>query len=62
MKTIKEVREAFWESVPQFQKYYRVKKRQNDYFTDIRCTFVDFVDNLARDNKISEKLAQRVTL
>lgn len=60
MTTQSEIRDAFWESHPQFK---RVKGRtQNDYDTDTRCAFVDFVDGLRRDGQISEKLAMRVTL
>jgi hypothetical protein len=62
MKTQKEVRNAFWEAFPQFAKERRSRKRQNDYYTDIRCSFVDFVDQLRKDNQISEPLANRVTL
>ena len=62
MKTQKEVRKAFWDSFPQFKSEYRANKRQNEYHTDIRCSFVDFVDCLQRNGQISDKLAERVTL
>jgi len=62
MKTITEVRKAFWEAHPEFEEDYRVKKRQNDYKTDIRVSFVDYVDHLNKAGEISEKLARRVTL
>ena len=62
MKTISEVRKAFWVEHPEFKSYFRVNKRQNDYITDIRVTFVDWVDMLERNGEISEKLARRVTL
>lgn len=62
MKTISEVRNAFWRDYPEFKSLYRVGKRQNDYNTDIRTTFVDYVDSLARDGQISDKLANKVTL
>lgn len=62
MKTQKEVRVSFWENHPQFKKDYRKTKRQNDYYTDIRCCFVDYVDYLVKDGIISEKLGNRVTL
>ena len=62
MKTISEVRKAFWFDFPQYKCFYRVKKRQNDYNCDIRCEFVDYVDFLLKDGQISEKLANRVTL
>ena len=61
-KTITEIRNAFWDINPEFQPERRSRKRQNDYRTDIRCSFVDFVDSLQRDGQISEKLAYRVTL
>jgi len=62
MKTIGDVRRAFWDAHPEFKSEYRARKRQNEYYTDIRCSFVDFVDYLQRNGDISEKLAQRVTL
>jgi len=62
MKTQKEVRQLFWDSFPEFKPEYRSRKRQNEYSTDIRCTFVQFVDSLKRNGDISEKLAYRVTL
>jgi hypothetical protein len=58
--TQKEVRTLFWQEHPQFK---RVPGRtQNDYPTDVRVAFVDFVDALCRDGQISEALAERVTL
>lgn len=62
IKTQSEVRNLFWDTFPQFAADRRSRKRQNDYNTDIRATFVDFVDNLRRDGQISEALANRVTL
>lgn len=62
MKTVTELRRAFWEAHPQFMKYYRSSKRQNDYNADIRSSFVMFVDNLHRDGVISDNLANRVIL
>ena len=74
MKTQAQVRESFWDSFPEFQqgfkripwtqngrRLYR-RKTQNDYPADVRMTFVDYVDSLARDGQISEQLASRVTL
>jgi hypothetical protein len=62
MKTIKEVRVSFWDSYPEFKKEYRKTKRQNEYNTDIRVSFVDYVDFLSKNHSITEKLARRVTL
>jgi hypothetical protein len=66
MKTITEVRSNFWgmlkETNPTLAEQKRTRKRQNDYCTDIKCTFVDYVDNLQRDGQISTKLANRATL
>jgi len=62
MKTITEVRLSFWESFPEFKEAYRKTKRQNEYETDIRVSFVDYVDLLNRNGTISDKLAHRVTL
>ena len=62
MTTQKQVRESFWNAFPQFKSEYKKTYTQNQYRTDIRCSFVDYVDMLAKDGVISEKLAQRVTL
>lgn len=62
MKTIQEVRAAFWEAHPGFGRERRVKKRQNEYRADIRAAFVNYVDYLNRKGDISDALASRVTL
>lgn len=62
MKTVKAIRAAFWEQHPEFKPEFRTQYRQNDYRTDIRISFCDFVDHLEKDGQITEKLASRVTL
>ena len=62
MKTITEIRNAFWEANPQFKKYRRSRKRQNDYHTEIRCSFVDWLDSVNKDGLISDELANKATL
>lgn len=59
-----QVREAFWDMADSMNGdgITRRKLRDGSYSTDTRCAFVDFVDMLARDGQISQKLAQRVTL
>lgn len=54
------LRAAFWQGMPSVWSKYR-NKRQNEWPTDLRVEFVDFVDFLARQGNISEELAQRVT-
>lgn len=58
--TQKQIRAAFWEQHPQFKR--RSGWTQNDYPTDTRLTFIDFVDCLEKDGQISEALANRTTL
>lgn len=62
MTTQKQIRESFWSGFPEFREFYRKSWRQNRYHAEIRTTFVDYVDSLARDGQISETLADRVTL
>ena len=70
MTTQKQVRAAFWEAsaIRDFEHPGRgpnishKRGRDGDFNTDTRCAFGDFVDMLARDGQISEKLAERVTL
>lgn len=66
MKTLnlKQVRDIFWAEIvtEEEKKEYRVRKTQNDYSTDIRCKFVDFVDYLCKNGNITQKQADRYTL
>ena len=62
LKSVSEVRKVFWEEHPEFKGEFRKNKRQNEYRTDIRVMFVNFVDMLQRDGQISEGLPRKVTL
>lgn len=66
MKTQTQVRNSFWDYLaevnPELRKEKRSNKRQNDYCTDIRCIFVDYVGMLQKDGTITEKLANKVSL
>ena len=44
--------------------YHKRKKgyTQNDYSTDVRIAWVDFVDMMHHNGQINEKLADRATL
>ena len=71
-----EVRHQFWVDHPQLNKRVSWSHRshlgrtpghvarvtQNDYPTDTRVAFVEYVDHLRRNGDISEELASRVTL
>ena len=62
----KEVRMSFWENIEGLNrsKELKIKKSRpdNDFRTDVRCAFVDYVDNLQKEGRISESLASKVTL
>lgn len=62
IKTLKQLRDEFWLNHPCYVLHFRAKKRQNDYNTDIRCAWCDYVDYLEREGRITEKLANRATL
>lgn len=62
MKTISEVRKAFWEAHPEFKNSYRKSYRQNQYNTDINVAFVDYVDYLLKSGDITQNLANKITL
>jgi hypothetical protein len=62
LKTQQEVRQAFWEQFGDLFPDAKRSKRQNDQPTDVRVSFVDFVDYLQQSGEISEKLAEKVTL
>ena len=61
-----QVRMSFWENVEGLNRGKELKiKRQRpnkDFRTDVRCAFVDYIDMLQKDGRISENLAGRVTL
>lgn len=64
--TQKALRAAFWAAYPSFEHQAReagiYSKSQNYHCATVRCSFVDFVDMMAKDGQISSKLAQRATL
>ena len=63
LTTKKQVVTAFWELNPDAD---RTKITYTDgvrlYKCDTRCAFSDFVDNLARDGQITEKMRMTVYL
>ena len=65
-KTQKETRSAFWlflkESNPELFKFAKVSKRQNEQVTDIRCCFVQWLDDLFKSGQITEKQVNNYTL
>ena len=61
--TTRTLRRLFWQCYPETKKeLYATTKRQNNYPTDVRCAWVDFVDDLCRSNLISRNLANITTL
>jgi len=62
LKTITEIRNAFWEAHPEYAADRRSRKRQNDYKTDIRCAFCDYLDSLHKDGQITDRLCDKATL
>lgn len=59
--TQKELRAAFWEqSCYKFLK--KAGKNQNDYPTDVRLDWVDYVEHMRYQGEISDALADRATL
>ena len=66
MRTQKELRKNFWNYLqdidPELYTKGKRSKRQNEQITDIRCSFVDYLDHLHRDGQITDKQAQNYTL
>lgn len=64
--TFKTIRRNFWEMLkevnPELYKLGKRSKSQNEQITDIRCSFVDYIDNLHRDGQITDSQANRITL
>lgn len=54
------IRGMFWAEYPEFKR--RPGWKQNDYPTDVRVCFCDFIEMLRCSESISETLAQRATL
>ena len=53
--TFKQIRVNFWEMLKEFNpELYKQGKRskpQNEQITDIRCSFVDYIDSLHRTDR-----------
>ena len=66
MRTQKELRKNFWNYLqdvsPELYAKGKRSKRQNEQITDIRCSFVDYLDYLNRDGQITDKQANNYTL
>ena len=60
IKTVTELRAAFWEAHPQYTQRGRAK--QNSYPADVRGAWCDFIDSLHRNEGITDSLADRATL
>ena len=62
--TLKELRKMFWSEIatPEMRSEYRTRKTQNDYSTDIRCAWVDFVDYAGGLGMITEEQSSNATL
>jgi hypothetical protein len=60
MNTLKEVRTAFWNAHPQHTQIGGTKA--NDYSTDIRVNFSDYLDLLHKGGQISNDLLNNATL
>ena len=60
LKTKQQIRYQFWLDHPEFKEIYGMS--QNNYPTDVRVTFVDYVDYLERSGLITMDLANKVTL
>jgi hypothetical protein len=62
----KQIRKSFLEYLklinPELYKQGKRSKRQNEQKTDVRLTFIDFVDHLYNDGDISEAMRKKVTL
>ena len=62
--TLKELHKMFWGEIatPEMRSEYRTHKTQNDYSTDIRCAWVDFIDWACKSGIITEKQSNNATL
>lgn len=60
----RELRRSFWELFPTLdrRKITDYSGKGKMYRTDTRCAFVDWIDGLSKDNRISDELASRASL
>lgn len=58
--TQKQLRAEFWRYYPELKRI--PGKTQNEYPTDVRVAWCDFVERMYRSGQISEALADRATL
>jgi len=58
--TQEQLRKEFWHYYPELKRI--PGKTQNEYTTDVRVAWCDFVERMYRAGQISEKLAERATL
>ena len=58
--TQRELRNRFWDANPELKR--KPGATQNDYPTDTRVAWCDFVDHMQSEGQIPETLAQRATL
>lgn len=60
---VRDLRIQFWNEFPDYKDaYFSYKKTQNDYPTDVRCAWVDFVERMRKDGLITDRLANNATL
>lgn len=63
MTTQSEIRQAFWAAHQEHERrFWQSHLGHNDYPADVRSAFVDYIDGLQKDGRISSDLANRVTL
>lgn len=56
----RELRRAFWKDHPQFKRVPAFT--QNDYRTDVRLAWCDYVEHMYQQGLISERVVQGATL
>jgi len=66
MTNQKQIRAEFWAAHPHLAEQAReagiLTAPQNCHCATVRCAFVDYIDALHRDGRISDALAGRATL
>lgn len=60
--TFKQVRDMFFDTFSMYQSERKRGKKQSDFTCDCRTAFCDYVDNLHKDGRISDKQAFNITL
>lgn len=60
--TLAQLRSNFWQDHPELASQYRRGKRQNEYPTDTRVAWCDYIEAARSNGDITDRLVNSATL